>query len=149
MITFEGLWYFTCVPLLTRPFLWPWYLTYIMKTLTTPISCNSIFYDFNISLKCFLWQILLVGTNRFDLVTLTFMFDLFTENFNLSCIFWMDFDISHECSLRQDPPMGTNRFDFVTSTLMFDLHIENVNIGYNFSITCTRTWLHVTKPFHG
>jgi hypothetical protein len=71
--------------------LWPWLLclTNIMKTLTMPTSFNSISYDFDTSHDCFLWQILLVGINRFDLVTLTFMFDLHTENFNLGCIFWM------------------------------------------------------------
>ena len=71
--------------------LWPWLwcLTDIMKTLTMPISFNSIFYDFDTSHEFFLWQFLLVGINRFDLVTLTFMFDLLTENFNLGCIFWM------------------------------------------------------------
>jgi hypothetical protein len=44
-----------------------------------------------------------MGTKIFDLVTLTFVFDLLFENFNLAYIFLFigtkDFDISHECSL--------------------------------------------------
>jgi hypothetical protein len=30
-----------------------------------------------------------VDTNMFDFVTLTFMFDLLTEHFNIGCIFWI------------------------------------------------------------
>ena len=69
--------------------LWPWLwcLTNIMKSLTMPISFNSIFYDFDTLHECFLWQILLMGINWFDLVTLTYIFDFLTENLNLGCIF--------------------------------------------------------------
>jgi hypothetical protein len=97
-----------------------------MKTWTMPPSFNSIFYDSDTSHEYFLWQILLVGINGFDLVTLTFMFDLLTENFNLGCIFRM------LCTrtlifyiVMNDPTTSPNRFDLVTSTFMFDLHIEN------------------------
>jgi hypothetical protein len=40
-------------------------------------------------LECFFWQDLSVGTNRFDLVTLTLVFDLYNENFNHVYIFWI------------------------------------------------------------
>jgi hypothetical protein len=110
--------------------LWPWLwcLTDIKKTLTMPISFNSIFYYFDCSHECFWWQILLVGINRFYLVTLTFMFDLLTENFNLGCIFWMvgtNWGLWYFTWVMNDPTTDPNRFDLVTSTLMFDLYIEN------------------------
>jgi hypothetical protein len=109
--------------------LWLWFLclTNIMKTLTMPISFNSIFYDFDTSRECFLWQILLVGINRFDcvtLVTLTFMFDLLkTSTFAVS-FEWYVLGLWYFTWV-MTLPWSPNRFDFVISILMFDLHIEN------------------------
>jgi hypothetical protein len=74
-----------------------------------------------------------MGTKRFDLVTLTLLFDLLIKNCNLGYNIWMasttkGFDISRECSLWQDFSMGTNRFDLVALTLVFDLLVENFNL---------------------
>ena len=107
--------------------LWPWLwcLTDIMKTLTMPISFNSIFYDFDTSHDFFLWQFLLVGINRFDLVTLTFMFDSLKTS-TLTVFFeWYVLGLWYFTWVTNDPTTSPKRFDLVTSTLMFDLHIEN------------------------
>jgi hypothetical protein len=46
-----------------------------------------MYYDFDILHVCLFRQDLSVGTNRFDLVTLTLVFDRHNEHFNHACIF--------------------------------------------------------------
>jgi hypothetical protein len=48
-----------------------------------------MYWDFDISREYPLWQDLSMGTNSFDLVTITLVLDLLIENFNLGYIFWM------------------------------------------------------------
>jgi hypothetical protein len=88
-----GLWYFTWVSFVTKALcvgaidltfwlecltyswkFWPW--LYLLNGIYTR---TSIFHMSDLSL----------GTNRFDLVMLNFMFDPLAENFDLGCIFWM------------------------------------------------------------
>jgi hypothetical protein len=73
--------------------LWPWplCLTDLLKTLTLDIPFEWYVLGFWYFAWAFvLWQDLSMGLNIFDFVTLTCMFDLLTENFNLgSFIFWM------------------------------------------------------------
>jgi hypothetical protein len=95
-ITFEWcvlrLWYFKWVLLATRPsygyhqiWPWPWCVTYLLKTLTIPLS-----FEWHVlSFECSLWQDLSMGTNRFDFVTLTLVFDLFIQNLSHGYNFWM------------------------------------------------------------
>jgi hypothetical protein len=102
-ISFEwhvlGLSYFTWMFLRTRSFrgyqqiwlcdidlgVWPSYLNFNHAYIFWMIQ------DFDVSHEYLLWQVLSVGTNSFDLMnlSLTFVFALLTENFNLGCIFWM------------------------------------------------------------
>jgi hypothetical protein len=70
-----------------------------------------------LGLKCLLWQVFSMGTNRFDLLTL-----------------------SHEIFFWQDLSMDANRFDLVTLTMVFDQHSENFNNTYDIiSMVYTRT----------
>jgi hypothetical protein len=97
-ISFEwyvlGLWYFSWAFLLSRPFcgyhqIWLCELDLgVFKTLTMPISFVWYILGFWY-FTWVLWKVFSKGTNWFDLVTLTFMFDLLTENLNVGCIFWM------------------------------------------------------------
>jgi hypothetical protein len=90
------LWSFTWVFHMTRPFRgyqqiwsWPWCLTYILKTLTMLKVLIRYVLGLDISHKCSSWQDLSMFFNKVYLVTLTLVFDLITENFNLSFIVWM------------------------------------------------------------
>jgi hypothetical protein len=68
---------------------WPWCLTHLLKTLTLAIT----FEWYILRLWYFTWVFLVTkfydGYKRFDLVTLTLVFNLLIDNFNLGCIFWL------------------------------------------------------------
>jgi hypothetical protein len=60
-----------------------------------------------------------MGTKIVDLVTLTLVFDLLIENFNLLAI---SFHVTR-------PFHGYKKIDLATLTLVFDLLIKNSNLG--------------------
>jgi hypothetical protein len=94
---------------------------------------------------CSLWQDLSIGTEIFDLVTLTLKFDPLFKNFNIGHIFWMASDRAfifhiHVCSLWQDLSIGIKNFDLVT--LKFDPLFKNFSIVHIFWMVSDRVdWL--------
>jgi hypothetical protein len=68
---------------------WPWCLTYLLKTLTLAIT----FKWYVLGRRYFTWVFLVTrsfnGYQNFDIVTLTLVFDLLVENFNLVYNIWM------------------------------------------------------------
>ena len=88
-----------------------------------------------------------MGTNIFDLVTLTLKFDLLLTNFNLSNSFLTRkvrafiFNMYIPCELWQDLSMGTNIFDLVTLTLKFDVLLNNFNLSNRFLTRRVRAFI--------
>ena len=80
---------FQWVPLFFTLWPWPWSLTYFLKILTLLIT----FEQWVLELQYFTWVFLVirpfVGTIIFYLVTLTWEYDLFFQNFNLANNFWI------------------------------------------------------------
>jgi hypothetical protein len=123
---------------------------HLLKTLALAITFEWYVLGLWYFTRIFLVTRPLHGYKKFDLVTLSLVFDLLIENFNLGYIFWL---------------VGTRALTFHTSVCCyktlpwvlknmalwpwckFDLHIENFNFGYSFWIVCTRTWtFHMTVP---
>jgi hypothetical protein len=83
-----------------------------------------------------------MGTNIFDHVTLTMMFDLLVKNLNLGYNFQMV--CTRMLIFHRNVPCDKifswvpTFFYFVSLTLIFDLLIKNFNLGYNFQMVCTR-----------
>jgi hypothetical protein len=69
---------FLLVPNFLTLWPWAWSLNQFSKTLTLAISFE--WQVIGISYACSLWQYLSIGTNIFDLVTLTLKFDLLFQN---------------------------------------------------------------------
>ena len=109
-------------------------------------------YDFIISLDCSLWQDFPMDANRFDLVTLTMVFDLLIENFIFEYIFWMVwtrtliFDISIPCTIVLTlwpwPWCLTYLLKTTTLTIFFEWHLL---VGISFECFCDKTFLRVPK----
>jgi hypothetical protein len=121
-------------------------LTYLLKTLTLVIS----FEWYVLGLWYFSWVFLLkrlfCGYHRFDIVTLTLMFNLLIENFNHAYIFWVVCTktlifhftlvfvvIKPFIAYQQISPCDLDLYAWLT---------ENFNLGFIFwmvSLVCIRT----------
>jgi hypothetical protein len=110
-------------------------VTYIFKTLIMP---RVSFEWYLLGLWYFTW----VGTNWFDLVTLTFLFDLLTETLSLAIsLEWYVLEFWYFTRvLWQELSVGTNKFDLLTLTFAFDRLTENFNPGINFEWHILELW---------
>ena len=74
-----------------------------------------------------------MGTDVFDLVTLTVKFDLLSKNFDLGHIFLTRrgraFILHMYIPCDTTFPWGTNVFDLVTLTLKFDLLLKTLTLA--------------------
>jgi hypothetical protein len=115
---------FSWVQIFLTAWSWHWCLTYLSKTLTLAIS-----FDLYVQR---LWYFRYMGTSRFDLVTLTLVFDLHIVNLNHAYI-WMVYNLLRSWYFTWDflwqvLLLGTNKFALVTLTLMFDL-LRNLTLS--------------------
>jgi hypothetical protein len=116
---------------MARPFhgyqnLWPWCLTYLLKTLTLAIT----FRWYVLWCWYFTWVLLSWVPNFFDLDVKNFNFGC---NFQMVCTRALIFHIS--VSYSKTFPWAPNIFELLT--LMFDPLIKNFNLGCNFQMVCT------------
>jgi hypothetical protein len=169
-ITFEwwvlGLWYFTRVFLVIRPFhghqnsLWQSLSlgNKIFDLLTLTLVFNPLFEDFNLGYRSifslvgtkvliFHRSVPFHGCQKIDLVTL--VFDLLIKSFNRGykvSTRALIFHMSIPCD--KSFPWVFKIFDLVTLTFVFYLLIENFNFGFNFRIVSTRALIfHMNIPF--
>jgi hypothetical protein len=80
---------------------WPCDLDFVFNLLIENFNLGYIFWLVGTH-ECFFWQDLSVGTNKFDLATVTLVFYLHIENFNDAYIFSIEcfkILIFHECLL--------------------------------------------------